>query len=43
MADGRVTGGVYADIRRALLESEDIPFLPDGRVDMDSCRWLASF
>ena len=43
MADGSVTGGVYADIRRALLESEDVSFLPDGRVDIDSCRWLASF
>ena len=42
MADGRVTGGVYADIRRAILESEDVAFLPDGRVDMEACRWLAS-
>jgi methylated-DNA-protein-cysteine methyltransferase-like protein len=41
MADGSITGGVFADIRRAILETEDIPFLPDGRVDMKSCRWLA--
>ena len=40
MADGSVTGGVYAEIRRALLESEDVAFLPDGRVDMAVCRWL---
>jgi len=42
MADGSITGGVFADIRRALLESEDVVFLPDGRVDMDSCRWLSN-
>ena len=39
MADGSITGGVYADIRRAILESEDVTFLPDGRVDMKLCRW----
>jgi len=39
MADGSVTGGVYADMRRALLQAEGAAFLPDGRVDMDSCRW----
>ena len=42
MADGSVTGGVYAEIRRGLLESEDVTFLPDGRVDMSICRWLRS-
>ena len=40
LADGSVTGGVYAEIRRSLLESEDVKFLPNGRVDMDECRWL---
>jgi methylated-DNA-protein-cysteine methyltransferase-like protein len=39
MADGSVTGGVYADMRRALLEDEGVAFLPDGRVDMDVCGW----
>ena len=39
MADGSITGGVYADIRRSILEAEDVVFLPDGRVDMASCRW----
>ena len=34
MADGTVTGGDYAIIRKAMLESEGITFLPDGRVDM---------
>jgi len=38
--DGSVTGGEYADIRRALLEAEGVPFLEDGRVDMDTCRWV---
>lgn len=40
MADGSITGGVFADIRRDILGSEDVIFLPDGRVDMKSCRWL---
>ena len=37
MADGSITGGVYANTRKALLESENVLFLPDGRVDMKSC------
>lgn len=40
MADGSIAGGVFADQRRAILEAEGAPFLPDGRVDMQSCRWL---
>lgn len=40
MADGSITGGMFADIRRALLEAEGVTFLSDGRVDMESCRWL---
>jgi len=40
MADGSITGGVYADMRRAILESEGVIFAPDGRVDMKVCRWL---
>jgi methylated-DNA-protein-cysteine methyltransferase-like protein len=39
MADGSITGGAYSEIRRALLEEERIPFLPDGRVDMKACVW----
>ena len=38
-ADGSIAGGMFADIRRAILESENITFLPDGRVDIESCRW----
>ena len=36
-ADGSIAGGGYAPIRRMLLEREGIPFLEDGRVDMDRC------
>ena len=39
MKDGSVTGGVFAETRRALLETEGVFFLPDGRVDMETCRW----
>lgn len=38
-ADGEITGGVYAELRKARLEAECVPFLPDGRVDMAKCRW----
>jgi methylated-DNA-protein-cysteine methyltransferase-like protein len=39
LANGDITGGEFAPIRRALLEEECIPFLPDGRVDMKACGW----
>ena len=39
-ADGSIAGGGFAELRRALLQSEGVPFLPDGRVDMEACRWL---
>ncbi len=39
MADGSITGGLYANIRKALLEAEGVTFLKDGRVDMKSCGW----
>lgn len=39
MADGAITGGLYAPLRRAMLEEEGITFLPDGRVDMQAHRW----
>jgi methylated-DNA-protein-cysteine methyltransferase-like protein len=38
MADGRVTGGLYAEERKARLTAEGVPFLPDGRVDMKACN-----
>lgn len=40
MADGNIAGGGYADMRRGLLESENIDFLPDGRVNMKTCMWF---
>lgn len=39
MGDGSITGGMYANIRKGLLEAEGITFLMDGRVDMKSCSW----
>ncbi|MDD4080287.1 MAG: MGMT family protein [Eubacteriales bacterium] len=39
MADGSIAGGGYREIRRAMLEAEGVPFLPDGRVDMAACQW----
>ncbi|GHU66117.1 methylated-DNA--protein-cysteine methyltransferase [Clostridia bacterium] len=38
-ADGSITGGVHAQIRRARLIEEGVTFLPDGRVDMETHRW----
>ncbi|MDR0491597.1 MAG: MGMT family protein [Oscillospiraceae bacterium] len=38
MSDGSITGGIYANIRKARLEAEGVAFLPDGRVDMQSCN-----
>ena len=41
MSDGSVTGGAYADLRRTILENENVPFLRNGRVNMASCQWKA--
>ena len=38
MSDGTVTGGDFAPVRKALLAQENVPFLPDGRVDLERCR-----
>jgi len=38
MADGSITGGAFAEERKALLLKEGVPFLPDGRVDMKECE-----
>lgn len=43
MADGSVTGGEWAEMRRALLKEEGVPFLPDGRVDLAACRYELPF
>ena len=39
MADGSITGGMYSEMRKTLLEAEGVVFLSDGRADMDSCKW----
>ena len=39
MADGSITGGFYADMRKTLLEAEGIELAPDGRIDMEFYRW----
>ena len=39
MRDGSIAGGDPA-LRRQILEGEGVSFLPDGRVDMDACRWM---
>ena len=41
-SDGSIAGGGFAEMRKALLENEDVTFLPDSRVDMSLCRWLGS-
>ena len=40
MANGCIAGGLHGGIRRALLEAENVPLLPDGRVDIEACQWL---
>lgn len=39
MANGGITGGEYAEMRRAMLESEGVSFFSDGRVDMTAHQW----
>ena len=41
LASDEIAGGNYVEIRRKLLEEEGASFLPDGRVDMEKCRWAA--
>jgi len=38
-ADGSPASGVPAELCRDLLSGEGVIFLPDGRVDMEACRW----
>ena len=33
-ADGTIAGGMFAEMRKGMLEAEGVTFLPDGRVDM---------
>ena len=41
-ADGTIAGGGFAELRRAMLIDEGVPFLPDGRVDMEMWEWDGS-
>ena len=38
-ADGTIAGGGFAELRRAMLLEEGVPFLTDGRIDMRACEW----
>jgi len=40
MADGSVSGGNFAEMRKEILKTEGVSFLPDDRVDMKTCRWI---
>jgi len=42
-ADGAVTGGEYAALRRQLLESEGVAFTLCGRVDMKEHNYIYPF
>ena len=37
--DGTVAGGACAEDRREMLLDEGVPVLPDGRIDIEACRW----
>ena len=39
MSDGSITGGMYAEMRKSLLEDEGVIVGADGRVDMKRYRW----
>jgi methylated-DNA-protein-cysteine methyltransferase-like protein len=39
MKDGSVAGGVWSEMREALLREEGVIFLRDGKVDMERHRW----
>lgn len=38
-ADGTMASGVLSELCHDLLADEGVIFLPDGRVDMEACRW----
>ena len=41
-ADGTIADGAFAELRRAMLIEEGVPFLPGGSVDMSDCEWDGS-
>ena len=42
-SDGSIAGGGFAPVREMLLRKEGVPFLPDGRVDLQKCRAIAPY
>ena len=40
MADGTIAKGIFANIRKDLLEDEGVEFLADGRVNMKLFQWF---
>ena len=41
-SDGSISGGGFEQLRRAMLEQEEVPFCGDGRVDIAACCWDGS-
>lgn len=38
-SDGAIAQSVHADLRKAMLKAEGVPFLSEDRVDAGQCRW----
>ena len=38
-SDGSITGGAFCELRRILLQEEQIPFLNNGNIDIKKCFW----
>lgn len=39
LSDGSIAKSMHADLRKAMLEAEGVPFVSDNRVDIAKCRW----
>ena len=39
MSDGSIAKSMHAEMRRAMLEAEGVPFVSENRVDIARCRW----
>ncbi len=42
-ADGTIAKGVMEDLCKELLIDEGVSLLSDGRIDMETCSWVADF
>ena len=38
-SDGSIAGGDYSELRKVLLQEENIPFLDNGNIDISKCFW----